>query len=114
MSAVVVACVSFGLAALGGVTLLGLRLRGGNPPLGLALAHGLVVAFALVTLAAAVLGGARGPALVALILFGLAAVGGFFLLSLHLRQRLLPVSLILVHGSVAVSGFVALIFAVLR
>jgi hypothetical protein len=114
MATLVLATVLFGLAALGGAALLGLRLRGGNPPLGLAALHGLVAAAALVTLLVAVIGGERGPALVALALFGVAALGGFALLALHLRQRLLPVGLVLVHGAVAVAGFVALLLAVLR
>jgi hypothetical protein len=114
MSTLVLAAVFFGLGALGGLMLLGLRLRGGNPPLALAFVHGAAAAAGLVTLTIAVVGGERGPALTALILFGIAALGGFFLLSFHLRQRLLPVGLILVHGTVAVSGFVALLLAVLR
>jgi hypothetical protein len=114
MSTLTIACILFGIAALGGVALLGLRLRGGNPPLGLAVVHGLVAAAALVTLTTAVVAGERGPALVSLILFGVAAVGGFFLLSIHLRKRLLPVGIILVHGTVAVAGFVTLLLAVLR
>jgi hypothetical protein len=114
MSPLVVATVLFGLGALGGMTLLALRLRGGNPPLGLAAVHGLAAAAGLVTLVVAVAGGERGPALVSLVLFGMAALGGFFLLSLHLRQKLLPVGLILVHGTLAISGFVALLLAVLR
>jgi hypothetical protein len=51
---------------------------------------------------------------VSLVLFGVAAVGGFFLLSIHLRKRLLPVGLILAHATVAVAGFVTLLLAVLR
>jgi len=113
MTALTIATILFGLGALGGVTLLGLRLRGGNPPLGLAVVHGLAAAAGLVTLTTAVVGGARGPALVALVLFGVAALGGFVLLSFHLRQKLLPVGLILVHGTVAAAGFVSLLLAVL-
>jgi hypothetical protein len=114
MSTLVLACIFFGLGALGGLTLLALRLRGGNPPLGLAVVHGLAAAAGLVTLTIAVIGGAGGPALTALVLFGIAALGGFFLLSVHLRKQLLPVGVILVHGVLAVSGFVALLLAVLR
>jgi hypothetical protein len=113
MSTLTLACIFFGLGALGGLTLLMLRLKGGNPPLGLAAVHGLAAAAGLVTLTVAVLDGARGPALVALVLFGIAALGGFFLLSLHLRKQLLPIGIIMVHGAVAVSGFVALLIAVL-
>ena len=114
MSTLVIACILFGVGALGGATLLGLRLRGGNPPLGLAAVHGLFVAPALVLLTLAVMGGERGPALVSLVLFGIAAAGGFVLLSIHLRKKLLPVGLILVHATVAVAGFVTLLLAVLR
>lgn len=106
------ALILFGLGAAGGVTLLALRLRGGNPPLGLAVVHGLAAAAGLVTLILAVAEGARGNVLIALVLFGVAALGGFVLLSLHLRGRLLPVGLILVHGTVAVAGFVTLLTAV--
>jgi hypothetical protein len=109
------AVVLFGVGALGGVTLLALRLaRGTNPPLALAVVHGLAAASGLVALTVAVVDGERGPALTALVLFGIAAIGGFFLLSLHLRGRLLPVPVILLHGALAASGFVALLLAVLR
>jgi hypothetical protein len=111
MNTLVIASILFGVTALGGATLLALRLRGGNPPLGLAMVHGLVAAASLVTLVLAVVGGARGPAVVALVLFGVAALGGFFLMSLHLRQRLLPVGVIFVHGTVALAGYVALLVA---
>jgi hypothetical protein len=112
MSTLEIACVLFGLGALGGITLLGLRLRGGNPPLGLAVVHGLAAASGLVTLTIAVLNGARGSAVLSLVLFGVAALGGFFLLSFHLRKKLIPVGLILVHGTVAVVAFVVLLMAV--
>jgi hypothetical protein len=112
MNTLTLAAILFGVGALGGVALLGLRLRGGNPPIALALVHGLVAASGLVTLILAVAGGARGPALTALILFGVAALGGFLLFSMHLRQKLLPVGLILVHALVAVSGYVVLLTAV--
>jgi hypothetical protein len=103
----------FGLTALGGAGLLMLRLKGGNPPIGLALVHGTVGAASLVTLIVAVLGGASGRAVTALVLFVLAALGGFVLLSIHLKKRLLPIPLILGHALVAASGFVALLSAVL-
>ena len=49
MTALTLATILFGLGALGGVTLLGLRLRGGNPPLGLVVVHGLAAAAGLRT-----------------------------------------------------------------
>jgi len=114
MSTLEVASILFGLAALGGLLLLGLRLRGGNPPRALAMGHGLLAAAGLVTLTIAVVAGARGPALISLVLFGLAAVGGVYLAAIHRRNELLPVGVILLHGAAAVAGFVALLVAVLR
>jgi hypothetical protein len=111
MTTLVLAAVLFGLTALGGAGLLLLRLRGGNPPMGLAAVHGLAATASLVTLVVAVVGGARGAAVWALILFCVAALGGFFLLSFHLRQRLLPVGVIFVHGTVAFAGYVCLLVA---
>ena len=113
MTTLVLAAVLFGVTALGGMALLALRLRGGNPPLGLAALHGLVAASALVTLAVAVVGGAPNPALVSLVLFGLAALGGFLVLSLHLRKCLIPLGFVLAHAALAVSGLVALLAAIL-
>ena len=73
MSALTIAAILFGLGALGGIALFGLRLRGGNPPIALAMVHGLAAAAGLVTLAVAVLGGGLGGLpLVSLILFGAA------------------------------------------
>jgi hypothetical protein len=101
--------VLFGITALGGATLLALRLRGGNPPLGLAAVHGLLGASALVSLVVAVVGGASGGAVIALVLFGVAAAGGFALLAMHLSGKLLPVGLVLLHGTLAVAGYVVLL-----
>jgi hypothetical protein len=110
MSTLTIAAILFGLAAVGGATLAALRLRGGNPPLGLAFVHGTAAAAALVTLAVGVIGGhLGGAAMVSLILFVVAALGGFFLIATHLRGRLIPLSVVFVHGTVAVAGFVALL-----
>ena len=112
MQTATVALILFGLAALGGVTLLARRLKGGNPALGLALAHGTAAAGGLVALIVAVLGGAGGLHVVALAIFGAAALGGFYLLSFHLRGKLLPLGVVLVHATIAIAGFVTLLMAV--
>lgn len=98
--------VLFAIAALGGLALVALRLRGENPVLGLAMVHGALAAAGLIALAVPVLSGRAGPALrTPLALFVAAALGGFFLLSLHLRKRLLPMGVIAVHALVAVTAF---------
>ena len=113
MSTLQLALLLFGLAALGGATLLVLRLRGSNPPIGFALVHGLAAASGVVTLAVAVLAqGAGGKAAYALGLFVLAALGGAFLFLTHLRGRLIPVPVIFAHAALAAAGFVALLLHV--
>ena len=110
MTALQVAAVLFAVAALGGVTMLALRLRGGNPPLGLAALHGLAAAAGLVTLAVGVLGQHEGgAAMVSLALFVVAALGGFVLIATHLKGKVIPLGVVLLHGSLAVAGFAALL-----
>ena len=106
-----VTLVLFAIAALGGLVLASIRLRGSNPPLALALVHGAVAAAGLVALIAAVLHASASPSSprIALALFVVAALGGFVLFATHLRKRNIPVPLMLIHAVVAVGGFVTLL-----
>lgn len=111
------AAILLALAALGGATLLILRIkRRANPPLALAFAHGAVAAAGLLTLAVTVLGsGERGVALWALVAFCVAAAGGLTMVfGFHMRGRLIPVPLALLHGLLAVTGYVTLLVAMCR
>jgi len=101
----------FGIAALGGAVMAVLRLRGAErPPMAVALIHGALAAAGLVVLIMSVLSAAPAPMTrVALVLFVAAALGGFVLFSFHLRQKALPIGLVLIHGAVAVVAFVLLI-----
>lgn len=113
MTTLQIAAALFVLGALGGITLFALRLRGTNPPLGLAALHGLAAAAGLVTLAVAVFGdGLTGPPRTAFWLFLVAALGGFALITMHVRGRLLPVPFILVHGGLAATALVILLLHV--
>jgi hypothetical protein len=58
-------------------------------------------------------GGAPSSATTALVLFVIAALGGFFLFSHHLRKVALPTWLVVVHALVAVVAFLVLAMAVL-
>jgi len=107
------ALILFGIAALGGIVLAVLRLRGAAlPPMGLAIVHGLLGAAGLVALILAIVN-AQTPALAktALIGFLIAALGGFALFSFHLRRKALPIPLMVIHALVAVISFVILILA---
>jgi hypothetical protein len=103
--------VLFAVAALGGLVLASIRLRGANPPLPLALIHGVLAAVALVGLIVAVVHAGASASLprIALLLFVVAALGGSVLFANHLRQKNIPVPLMLVHAVVAVGGFVTLL-----
>lgn len=106
----------FALAALGGLTLAVMHFRSQGrerPPTPLAIGHGVVAAAALVLLILGVFGAPAGtsalPA-IALAIFVLAALGGAYLfLGKHLRGQALPSTVVVVHGLVAVAGFLVLL-----
>lgn len=111
----IAALVLLGLAALGGLVLAGIRVSGRPyPPLALALVHGGAAAAGLTTLIVAVTK-ADTPDLakVSLALFLGAAIGGFILLSHHLRKLALPIWLVVVHALVAIVAFALLLTTVL-
>lgn len=104
----VYAVIAFAVAALGGLVLAASVLRGRLAPWALSLAHAALGATGLVLALIAVLGGAERNAAIALIILLVAALGGFFLASFHLRKTPGPKPVVLVHASVAVIGFVLL------
>ncbi len=110
-----VSIILFAIAALGGLTLAAMRLANRPLPLGLALVHGAFAATALVLLIIAMIIAGKSTALLnaALILFIIAAIGGFILFSFHLRSKSLPIPLMLLHGLVAVVAFILLLVQVL-
>jgi len=105
----------FALTAVGGLIMATLRLRGRPlPPFGLAVAHGLAAAAGLAALIFAIAaGGLPITGTVGLVLLLAAALGGFVLFSNHLRKQPLPIPLVIVHGLVAVAGFLTLLVAAL-
>jgi hypothetical protein len=110
MSLAAWAAVCYGLAILGGATMLAIRhTTGRNPPRLVAVAHGTAVLAGFATLGIAVAEGAGGPALAALILFAGTAVGGVMLLVRDLRGRLLPITYVVLHGGMGVTAYFFLI-----
>ena len=106
----VVAVVLFALAALGGIILATMHLKKNDAPIPLALIHGLAAAVGLVLLIIAVTQmPSTGLAGVALVIFLIAALGGFVLFAMHLMRKPLPRGLIFVHGLAAVVAFVLLL-----
>lgn len=110
------AAILLGLAALGGLTLAGIRLSGApRPPTWMALGHGAIAATGLgVLIYAAAVSGIPGLAQVALGVLVLAAMGGATLfLGFHLREQPLPIPLVLGHGLMAATGYVLLLVSLL-
>ncbi|GAP66549.1 hypothetical protein MBSD_n1857 [Mizugakiibacter sediminis] len=99
----------FAVAAVGGLVLAAHVLRGKLAPWAVSVVHALLGAAGLITLIAMLLqGGAPGRLTAALGLLVLAALGGFYLASFHLRGKVAPKAVVIVHAGVAVVGFLTL------
>lgn len=109
----ILAAILFALGALAGLAMAVRSFRGQVLPGPLAALHGVLVATGLVLLiAAAILGTTGKTALIALGILVVAALGGFYLLSFHLRKARHPRTVIVVHALVAVAGFLTLLAAI--
>lgn len=97
------------LTALMGSILAAHVLRGKFAPWTLSPLHALLGVISLALLMAMLIEGSAPPrALYALILLLLAACGGLLLASFHLRNHLPPQAVVLVHATLALSGFFTL------
>lgn len=102
------------LAAVGGLYMATHIFKGRMPPAFVAVAHGALAATGLVLAIIAALA-ADAPTLLkygAGILF-LAALGGFFLVSFHLRKVPHPKGVVVVHALIAVVGVVCLLLTLI-
>jgi hypothetical protein len=109
------AAILFALGALGGLVMAMRAFRGEAIPVPLAIGHGLLGAAGLVLLVIGVLAGTAGQtATIALVLLLVAALGGFYLLSFHIRKQQHPRAVIVIHALVAVIGFLTLLVAIMQ
>ena len=103
----------FGIAAIGGLTLVYLKYSGKGLPMVLVIGHGLLAATGLIILIINVAADMNNMLMnISLVLFLAAALGGFTLFSFHLRKKPLPGILIIIHGSAAVAAYILLLIAV--
>ncbi len=108
------ALIVFAIAAVGGLTLAASVLRGRLAPWALSVAHAALGATGLVLLLVIVTQAASAARITAALgLFVVAALGGFYLASLHWRGIVAPRAVVFVHGGVAVAGFLTLLSAAL-
>jgi len=104
----------FAIAALGGLVLASHVLRGRLAPWALSVGHALLGASGIVVLVlVAMKGTPAGAVFAALGLFVVAALGGFYLASMHLRGSIAPKGVVALHAGVAVAGFLTLLAAAL-
>lgn len=108
------AIVIFLVAALGGAVMAVQIFRGRTPPMPLALLHGPLAAVGLFLLVWLWLQQEAGTAVITgLVILVLAALGGFYLISFHLRGKPHPKPVVVIHALAAVIGVGALVFALL-
>ena len=99
------AVVLFLAAALGGLYMATHIFRGRMPPVAIAVIHGGAAATALVvTIMAAMAPGAAPLVKYGAAILFVAALGGFFLASFHLRGVAHPKAIVVVHALAAVAG----------
>lgn len=101
----------FACAAVLGIVLAILHFTNKKMPLALAVFHGLFAVAAVLMLIVAVMKlAAAGLLGIALTIFVIAALGGLFLfLVYYLPRKKLPSAIVVLHGLLAVTGFVLLL-----
>ena len=104
------AVVIFAIGALGGLVLASHVLRGKLAPWSVSLLHaGLGAIGLLLVIYAALATGISTAATWALVILVIAALGGFYLASIHLRSEVAPKPVVFVHAGIAVIGFLTLL-----
>jgi hypothetical protein len=109
------ALIVFAIGALGGLTLAAIYvLQGRLAPWPLSLLHAALGAVGLLLLIyAALTTTISHAALAALVILLIAALGGFYLASIHLRGEVARKPVIFIHAGAAVIGFLTLLGAAL-
>ncbi|MEX2523610.1 MAG: hypothetical protein WD750_01515 [Gammaproteobacteria bacterium] len=108
------AIILFLLGAAGGLAMTIMSFRGKTIPWLLAIGHGVLGAAGLFLLLVAVIRGTGGQvATIAFVILLAAALGGFYLVSFHIRKQTHPRGVIVVHALVAVAGVLTLLGSVI-
>jgi len=105
------ATLTFTVAAIGGIYMAYRILNGELAPWAVSLLHAGLGAAGLVMTTLAVMAGAGGPVMgpMTLITLLIAALGGFYLASIHMRKRVASSGWIITHATVAITGVLFLI-----
>jgi hypothetical protein len=103
----------FAVAALAGLSVLVPVLQGKTPKRAFALVHGGIAALALVLLLLQYFRDMASVPQLSVIIFVVAALGGFVLFAHDLQKNPIPKALALVHAGAAVVAFLILLLSVL-
>lgn len=103
----------FAVAAIFGLTLIIPVLQGKTPTRAFVFIHGGVAAIALVMLIIKYMDESSTVPQISVILFVVAALGGFVLFSRDLQKKPIPKALAMIHAGAAVAAFLILLFSVL-
>lgn len=103
----------FAVAAIFGLTLIIPVLQGKTPTRAFVFIHGGVAAIALVMLIIRYMDETSTVPQISVILFVVAALGGFVLFSRDLQKKPIPKALAMIHAGAAVAAFLILLFSVL-
>ena len=103
----------FAIAAVIGLFILKNWLTSGNTSRTVIYSHGAAAAIALILLIVQLLQRPEGRLRTSLILFVIAALGGFYMFVRDLNGKFSPTWLAVVHGLLAVAGFIFLLLVVL-
>lgn len=102
--------ITFTAAAIVGVILASRVLRGVIAPWSMSFLHGSLGALGLLMIGFELLTGDEAPLLItAFITLLIAAIGGFYLLSFHARKVIPKKTIVFIHATVAVLGFLLLV-----
>lgn len=102
------------IAAVGGVFLATKIFSGQLAPWPISIVHALLGATGLIMLIVVILeGSSDGRLTAALGLLVIAALGGFYLASIHARSQVSSKNIVIIHAGVAVAGFLTLLSVLL-
>lgn len=104
-----VAIVIFAVAAVLGLTILLNWMKSKNVSRAVIYSHGIVAASGLILL---IIYAIQNPGYIpkaSIILFSIAAIGGFFLFFLNTKRNMTPVGIAFIHAAIAISGFITLL-----
>jgi hypothetical protein len=99
----------FALSAVLGLTILVKWMTKKNASKGVIYSHGIVAAIALVLLIAYAVQHPDNFPKASLILFVIAAIGGFYMFINDLRKKTSPLAIAFIHALLAVGGFIVLV-----